>query len=167
MRETRPVFNRRLMAWMFSVLLALALIVTWAVPTAVRGSSADPSISVPIGLRGDATGDGLVDMADVVYVERVIMEMSPTTPGCDPSYDGRVDMADVVFIERLIIGWSVRTPVLGDADNDGFITIGDMLVIEREILGKSLPTPGADSNGDGVINIADVVVMYDLILGVN
>ena len=54
---------------------------------------------VPCYSPGDADGDGLVTMGDVVYVERVIVGLSPPTPGCDANQDGNINMGDVITIE--------------------------------------------------------------------
>ena len=48
---------------------------------------------------GDANGDGVIDSADVDYVERVILGLSPLTAGCDANQDGQVNMGDVSSIE--------------------------------------------------------------------
>jgi hypothetical protein len=54
--------------------------------------------------RGDAIGDGTVNMADVTKVERVILGLDPPTIGCDAIGDGVITMGDVTKIERIILG---------------------------------------------------------------
>ena len=54
--------------------------------------------------RGDANGDGDVDMGDIVKIERIVLGFDLPTPGADANLDGRVNMADTVQIERLILG---------------------------------------------------------------
>ena len=54
--------------------------------------------------RGDANEDGVVDMADVTKVERIILGLDPPTPSADANEDGSIDMADVTKIERIILG---------------------------------------------------------------
>jgi len=53
---------------------------------------------------GDANGDGVVNIADVTYVELVILGLAPRTPGCDANQDGNVNIADVTMIELMILG---------------------------------------------------------------
>jgi len=53
---------------------------------------------------GDANGDCVVNMADVTWVERIILGLAPPTPCADANEDGVVNMADVTKIERIILG---------------------------------------------------------------
>jgi len=52
---------------------------------------------------GDATRDGYVSMADCTYVQRVILGLSPATPGCDANQDGEITIADVTLIQIMIM----------------------------------------------------------------
>jgi Tol biopolymer transport system component len=61
-------------------------------------------------IPGDANGNGVVDMADVIYVEKAILGSVPATPGCDANLDGTIDIADVLQVERIILGVIVATP---------------------------------------------------------
>jgi hypothetical protein len=54
--------------------------------------------------HGDAKLDGKVDIADVTYVERVILGLDLPTPGCDANGDGKINIGDVTKIERIILG---------------------------------------------------------------
>lgn len=53
---------------------------------------------------GDANMDGQINMGDVTYIERVILELAPRNIFCDVNQDGVVDMGDVVRLERIILG---------------------------------------------------------------
>lgn len=60
-------------------------------------------------LRGDANGDGEVDIADVTYIERIILGLNKETVGSDADGDGKVDIADVTRTERIILGLEEKT----------------------------------------------------------
>jgi len=64
------------------------------------------AVSIPFGILhpGDADGNGLDDMGDVVEVERVILGLDPTSIGCDANGDGLINVGDVTKIERIILG---------------------------------------------------------------
>ena len=53
---------------------------------------------------GDASIDGVVNMADVTLVERIILGLNPPTAGADANGDGTINMGDVTKIERFILG---------------------------------------------------------------
>ena len=57
-----------------------------------------------IVLRGDAKRDGLLNMGDVITIERMILGLTPVN--CEADVDGNfcVDMGDVVKLERIILG---------------------------------------------------------------
>jgi len=54
--------------------------------------------------RGDANEDGIMNMADVTKVERIILTLDVETPCADANQDGIINMADVTKIERIILG---------------------------------------------------------------
>jgi hypothetical protein len=54
-------------------------------------------------LKGDANGDGEVNIADVTKVELIILRLTPETPGADANQDGEVNIADVTMIELMIL----------------------------------------------------------------
>jgi hypothetical protein len=61
------------------------------------------TVTLKIYKVGDANGDGSVNIGDITYVERVILGLSPETPGCDASLNGSVSIGDVTMIERIIL----------------------------------------------------------------
>ena len=69
-----------------------------------------PAVSVSklmalnIFLRGDANGDGVVNMGDATKVMRIILGLDPLTSGADANGDGVVNMGDVTKIELIILG---------------------------------------------------------------
>jgi hypothetical protein len=67
-------------------------------------NSSNKILSLQIILRGDANGDGEVNMADVTKTERMILNMDPGSVGADTNGDGLINMGDVTRIERIILG---------------------------------------------------------------
>jgi hypothetical protein len=55
-------------------------------------------------LHGDANMDGVVNMADVTKVERIIFGLDAVTPCADVNGDGVINMADVTKIKQIIFG---------------------------------------------------------------
>jgi len=55
-------------------------------------------------LRGDLTGDGTRDLADVRLLIYMLIGQQPTTPEADLTGDGAVTLADVQALIRLIVG---------------------------------------------------------------
>ena len=56
---------------------------------------------------------------------------------------------------------------VGDANGDGKININDVVITERIILGFDPPTLWADAKQDRKITIADVVTIERIILGLD
>jgi iron complex transport system substrate-binding protein len=54
-----------------------------------------------LNIFGNANGDGTIDMVDVTYTERIIMELNDETQLADAKYDGEVDILDVTQIEDM------------------------------------------------------------------
>lgn len=48
-------------------------------------------------------------------------------------------------------------PIQGDVNGDGVLNMGDVIKLELIMAGKAAETPGADVNGDGVVNIGDLI----------
>ena len=57
---------------------------------------------VPSVLRGDANGDGEVDMDDATFVTNIILGTEEATEAADVNKDGEVNMSDVMFIINYI-----------------------------------------------------------------
>lgn len=75
-------------------IVAVIVIVALLVPTSLALAA----------IRGDADGNGSVNMGDVTKVERIICGLDAATPGADATGEGQINMGDVVKIERLILG---------------------------------------------------------------
>jgi hypothetical protein len=52
----------------------------------------------------------------------------------------------------------------GDLNDDGLVNILDVVVLVNIVLGQSGQNPTGDLNGDGLINILDVVILVNIIL---
>ena len=57
---------------------------------------------VPSVLRGDANGDGEVDMDDATFVTNIILGTEDATEAADVNKDGEINMPDVMFIINYI-----------------------------------------------------------------
>ena len=80
-------------------------IVTFGVTdSCVPPQTVSKALTLKIVLRGDATGEGAVNMGDVTKVERIILGLDPPTAGSDANNDGIIDMQDIIKIERIILG---------------------------------------------------------------
>jgi hypothetical protein len=59
--------------------------------------------SEPAVLRGDANGDGKVDMDDATFVTNIILGTEVATETADVNNDGKVSMPDAMFIVNKIL----------------------------------------------------------------
>jgi len=69
-----------------------------------------------LAILGNANGDDTIDMVDVTYTERIIMELNEETQLADAKYDGEVDILDVTQIELIILGRENQLTVIDQAD---------------------------------------------------
>ena len=67
-----------------------------------------------LGIFGNANGDHTIDMADVTFTERIIMELNDETQLADAKYDGEVDILDVTQIELIILGRDKEMTMIDD-----------------------------------------------------
>lgn len=54
--------------------------------------------------RGDANGDGQVNVADLTKVDLIVLGLATATPGADANLDGKVDNGDLLKIDLIILG---------------------------------------------------------------
>ena len=59
---------------------------------------------------------------------------------------------------------SCEEGILGDFNNDGLLNVADIVILVDIILNNNSNNPFFDINGDGLINIVDIVLLIDLIL---
>ena len=52
----------------------------------------------------------------------------------------------------------------GDLNGDGTINVLDIVVLVNIVLGGSEPDNAGDLNADGIINVLDVVILVNIIL---
>jgi hypothetical protein len=86
-------------------------------------------------LPGDASGDGLINMGDVVQAERMHLGLRQPAPGADANEDGRLSIGDITVTERLILGLKthIRLTIIGaplslvDDGNGTFIPYGSVI----------------------------------------
>ena len=90
--------KKRTLVIIFVVVMLLVLGILFGAAKATRAAG-------PTFIHGDANEDGVVNMADITYVERVILTLNPATPECDVNQNGVIDMGDVIHIERIILGY--------------------------------------------------------------
>ena len=63
-----------------------------------------------------------------------------------------------------IIGDQTCSTILGDVNDDGALNILDIVIIANIILGSAENVPDADVNQDGEVNILDIVALANMIL---
>ena len=56
--------------------------------------------------------------------------------------------------------------MIGDLNGDSLVNILDVIIMVNMILGVETETELADLNGDGILNILDVVQQINLILNI-
>jgi hypothetical protein len=84
-------------------------------------------------------------------------------------------LSDPVFSDTNANGVSVTlgdcvemdfsSSILGDINDDGVINVLDVVVLVNIVLGIEDEIPAGDLNSDGVINVLDVVILVNMILG--
>ena len=50
-------------------------------------------------------------------------------------------------------------------NGDGLINVLDIVVLVNIVLGNTEPVGDGDLNGDGIFNVLDIVALVDIILG--
>ncbi len=67
-------------------------------------NSVSRALTLKVYMPYDANGNGVIDMGDVVKIDRIILQLDPRTPAADANGDGIVDSGDITKIERVILG---------------------------------------------------------------
>ena len=84
-------------------------------------------------------------------------------------YSGDLIIASSMEAEPILISIQLQIvdgALQGDLDGDGAVNILDIVILVNMILGVESISGSADLNGDGTVNILDVVVLIGLILDV-
>ena len=71
---------------------------------AIKSTDGAATIDYVLNKVGDTNGNDVVDMGDVIKLERIILGLDSQTYGADVNNDGLVNMGDVIKIERIILG---------------------------------------------------------------
>ncbi|MBI4614157.1 MAG: hypothetical protein HY720_11150 [Planctomycetes bacterium] len=69
-------------------------------------------------------------------------------------------LSSLALVAVILLGAAVpcqAAPPPGDVDGDCAITLVDLCLLYQMVLGLADPTPAADLNGDGAVNVADIV----------
>ncbi|MBQ9217151.1 MAG: hypothetical protein IJ160_03100 [Muribaculaceae bacterium] len=93
-----------------SYVVAAAQAGHYTVTATTAGTESAPSNAVCYGLseRGDVTGDGKVDIADVNGIINIMLGKAQTTATADITGDGKVDIADVNAAINIMLGHPVK-----------------------------------------------------------
>lgn len=118
-------------------------------------------------LRGDANGDGVVDVTDITMIAAYILGHNPEgiiLPNADANGDNYIDVTDITEVAKIILGLDVK---LGDANGDGTVDVSDITAVASYILGNPVAefnTKNADANQDGAIDVSDITTIAGFIL---
>jgi hypothetical protein len=142
-----------------------------------------PSLAGPTGnngsqsnlTRGDVNIDGVINVADVVYLVNYLYKKgsapNPLWLG-DFNFDGTVNVGDIVALAKYLYGTSAPpgSPsfIPGDANMDGAITAADLYFLNNYLYhGGPEPDPFAagDANSDGAVNVGDIIYLIDYLFG--
>ena len=70
-------------------------------------ASSDPVFPVMVNVEnsmpGDVTGDGVINILDVVQITNIVLGLSDSTPVADLNSDGSVDVLDVITLVNIIL----------------------------------------------------------------
>jgi iron complex transport system substrate-binding protein len=83
------------------IISGLTLLVLLTV--ALYASPAGADSGKTLGIFGNANGDDVIDMRDVTFIERVILNRSPYVRLADATFDGQVDLLDVNQVQQIIV----------------------------------------------------------------
>ena len=91
-----------------TILVGITISMLLALPAAASDYTLD--------IFGNANEDDRINMQDVTYTERIILEYSDRTQLADGKYDGRINMQDVTQIELIILGREKELTLIDMAD---------------------------------------------------
>ena len=91
-----------------TILVGITISLLLALPAAASDYTLD--------VFGNANEDDRINMQDVTYTERIILEYSDRTQLSDGKYDGKINMQDVTQIELIILGREKELTLIDMAD---------------------------------------------------
>ena len=181
-RRTTPIDSLRTAVQGAAIPLALALLFTGVLPTSLEAQSWFK--------RGDAGGDGTVDIDDALLIQDFIFNGGPPPPcmdAADANDDDIVNVNDSVYILNFTINGPAPvapgpfqcgpdpTPgvlgcatyscefIRGDADNNGVVDANDATAINNFLfLGGPMPCLDAgDADDDGAVTATDAIAILN------
>ncbi len=117
---------------------------------------------------GDVDDNNLVTLVDVNYLlNYLFLNGPPPTPCDDPAdanFDGTLSLGDAVAITQILDCPGVH----GDGNSDERINLADALIVTKYLFVPGSPEPfpcplASDFNGDGRVDIADMIGIFDYI----
>lgn len=69
------------------------------------------------------------------------------------------------YVDNFTIYYNDSEPLPGDVNGDGVVDVSDVNLVVNAILGKSEMTNEMDLNGDGIVDVSDVNLIVNIILG--
>ena len=96
---------------------------------------------------GDANGDGITDVKDLVRAKKIIAEVETATADADVSGDGEVTSADLVAIAKLVVAGTkgLEGVTVTFADNDGAVL--ETVVVPTGFKAAATVVPTKDGYG--------------------
>jgi hypothetical protein len=126
-----------------------------------------PAPELPLYLRGDANASGSITADDITYILAYIFSGGPAPDPLsrgDLDGNGLVNVSDAVLLIQLVVPLP-RDPAAGDVNNDTAVNQADVDFLVAYIFsGGPAPDPlsRGDLDGNGLVNVSDIVVLVDL-----
>ena len=128
-------------------------------------------------VKGDANGDGVVDLKDLkAMVDRMFdNSVDINMKNVDFDGDGKISINDISEVIKLIVEPNTEPEppekqiLKGDVNGDGKVTQADAYTLERYYLGYDVDInmDNADMNDDGKVSILDVNKLKNLVKELN
>lgn len=124
-------------------------------------------------LPGDVNGDGSVSSADTALLQFIVANMELFSDAAIAQYeqvadlngDGALSVADVVLLAQAAAAGEQPADIErpGDFNGDGSVDADDRELLFAVVLGGAPADSAFDLNGDGVINVQDVLFFGGLV----
>jgi predicted outer membrane repeat protein len=118
-------------------------------------------------IGGGFEGEGNIDDDPLFNDNFTLQDGSPCidTGTADLDGDGYDDITDYYGQAPDMGAFEFEgSSLTGDLNGDGLLNILDVVILVNIVLGYGDPLPSGDLNGDGVLNVLDVVVLVNIIL---